>query len=199
MSRTVAGMTVLVGLAGLTGLLGGCSASTHRLSLRTWQKELERYLVDRAGGDPGELADVYDGHGRNGFVLLGHPEPETATDYYGLLVGVEPIDGRSAYVFLVAGVKKGELASVVPVALVAEADRLDWSRGKADEKAFQRYRDFALERWRRRHGDAASAGPFYCGFPLPADVFTVHVSGRMVTIRHDTSGAAWTVALKGSG
>lgn len=182
-------------LFGLT-LLGGCGSPTRKLDANKWRSGVVRYVNDHANGDPSVLADITDAHGRTAFVMLGHPEPDRASDYHGLLVDVLPIGNRTAYVYMVGCVKKAELDSIQAATLFADPPKLKWITSKSEGDAFDTYRDYIDTQWRKQHSDTSETQPFYCGFPPPGDLFTARVSGNTITVTHPASGAKWTVEVR---
>ncbi len=182
-------------LLGLT-VLGGCGSPTRRLDLAKWRSGVTDYINNHANGDPAVLGDITDAQGRCAFVMLGHPEPDKAADYHGLLVDVQPIGDGTGYIYLVGCVKKAKLTSVNSAVLLADPPHLRWHIGKGDGAGFKTYLAHTEEQWRSLHPGALESQPFYCGFPLAGEQFTAAVSGNTVTITHPASGAKWTVGIR---
>jgi hypothetical protein len=176
-------------------LCAGCSSSN--VTIPAWQRELERYVKDRGGGDPTVLRDVTIPGGRAGFAFIGDPDPTKGDDVTGLLLGNRVINGKPWVIYLIGQLQKQRVTQIRVAALTVNSGRFNWRLGSPNRSAFEQYAGYAEKQWRARFPSRADAPPQYLGFPRPDDAFDLAVTQDHVVATHRQSGADWELWIGG--
>ena len=179
----------------LAALATGCGSGARQVSVSAWQRNVEQYVKQQGKGDVTILRDVALPDSRRGFSMLGGDRPEESSDAHGVLIGVQPVGGRTWFVYLVGVVKKQKVDEIRLAALAGEGGKTQWKIGPSDKDALRAYQAHAQQTWKQRFPGRATPPPEYLGFPRPEDTFQMSVSGNQVTAIHPTSGARWQLAL----
>lgn len=169
---------------------GGCGIEpSDPPTVQSWQQSLEKYVWDRGNGDPNVLADLSWDDIHRGFAVIGDPLPDRSTDQIGLLVAHRTLEDKPYFVFLLATVRCQDLAGLRAVALQVDGDAFNWTIGDDDPKALALFRNWSDANSARDAGQSLR----HPLFPGSASTFVVTIEGDQFVIRHDESGAQWSV------
>jgi len=173
----------------------GCGGAA---SFSSWQKGVERYVLDAGGGDPGILRDAKLPDGRHGFSIVGGANPRDATDVNAVLLNFLPVNGQPRFVYLVGLVDRQSVKDIRLAMLTINNGKYDWQMGKNDPAALKSYQQFQDNLWRARFPERTTAPPEYTSFPHAPDVFDAKVNDDLITATHRQSGATWELPINSS-
>ena len=180
----------------LISILFGCG---KRADLPTWQRTVERHVIDTGGGDPSVLRNVTLADGRPGFAIFSRDRPSESTDAVGVLLGHREVNRRLWVVYLFGLVDRQHIKEIRLAAMeVMEDGGYRWIVGKPDRQALETYRNYNATMARERFPDRREPPAEYLGFPLPGDRFDLTNEDSILRAIHPPSGATWTITLPGS-
>ena len=193
MSRTI----LLVPSFLLVLAAAGSGCASRSINLKTWQKDVEKYVAAN-GNDPAVLRDVTLSGSRRGFGAIAKDDPRQAQDANGVLIAHETVATRPWVVYLVGIVDKQRVEEIRLAAVSIVHGKATWRVGGKDSQALRRYREHGLSQWRAQPHDRGAKPPaLYTTFPRESDVFDAQVNGSRLQATHQGSGARWEVELAG--
>ena len=178
----------------ITIVTAGCASKSP---VMIWQDNLSHYIFTQGKGDPLVLRDTVDMHAlrieRPARITFGGllSDPENplfskSVAAKGVLLGVKEIDSHHWFLFLV-GTSKEPDSIIEDVRLVGFTNyqtELKWRVAERDEEAVRKYLSALPEEIKGTE------------FPLPWDIYDLTVSGSIVEVSEDRSGAVWQMNLQ---
>ena len=186
-------------------IVGGCAGGP----VASWQKSLERYVVEEGNGDLDVLRNVDRDPSEGDFSVIGarwggmYFFSPKRTDANGVLLGLRELDDRNWYVFLVGAVRyqgsfvdfpmqDPRITDLRIAAVTNGPDGFHWLVGEPDQDAIKQYGEPQIERWRRSHASRGNAMTGPTRFPTPEDLFTLDKTPDGLTVIDENSGARWS-------
>jgi hypothetical protein len=175
-------------------ITAGCASKSP---LMIWQDNLTHYISTEGKGDPLVLRDTVDMHALRiqrparitfGGLLSDPGNPLFSDDVAakGVLLGIEEIESHHWFLFLVGTSKEPDsiIEDVRLVGFTNEQTELRWRVAERDEEAVRKYLSALPEEIKGTE------------FPPPWDIYDLAISGSMVEVREDRSGAVWQMNLQ---
>jgi hypothetical protein len=175
----------------------GCQQ--QQVTLRSWQNEVDHYILDQANGNPAVLRDLPTPGPWKGFSVLGENDPASSTDVNGVLLGHRSIGSKTYFIYLVGLVKQAQVQDIRLALLNDSPEGLQWQSSGSNGDSMKTYKDFRTAEWKKLFPGRQSGPWSYTGFPGEGDVFKISIAGKRVTATHEASGAQWTLELSQDG
>ena len=119
-------MTIRIVWVITTLFVVGAAGCQEQVTLRSWQNEVDHYLLDQANGDPSALRDLPTPGPWKGFSIIGENDPASATDVNGVLLAHRPVGSRTYFIYLVAVVHQQQVQDIRLALLSASANGDEW-------------------------------------------------------------------------